>query len=36
MKCSVLYNVDGLRMSIYECYSWEMTLNASLEIFDNL
>jgi hypothetical protein len=27
MKCNILYKGDGEQLTIFACYSWEMTLN---------
>jgi hypothetical protein len=37
VKCSILYKEHGLQYIICACYSWEMSLNVSLDIsFDNM
>jgi hypothetical protein len=29
MKCTMRYKGDGLRFSVFACYSWEMALKSS-------
>jgi hypothetical protein len=37
VKCSTLYNGDGLRLTVCVCYSWEMALNIGRDVsFDNM
>jgi hypothetical protein len=37
MKGSKLYEGDGLRLTIFPCYSLEMTLNVDLDVsFGNI
>jgi hypothetical protein len=35
VKCSTLYNGDGLQLTTFVCYSWEMALNVDLDVSFN-
>jgi hypothetical protein len=37
VKCNLLWNTDGLRLTVCVCYWWEMALNVAKDVlFDNM